>query len=264
LFPDVRLAGFNQWQLEIAAGAPELADLRPRLVACLLDDSAVLAGVPDAVDPEQVAARCAAFPGELAAWSAAARDVLGGLVVLTTVPLSPLRRHSLISFAGRSRVEAAWSRMNAEICDLAAADRSTVVLSAEGLGHLAGATFADDRMRHVAGHAYAPEFLLAYAGELARVAAADLGRSRRCLVLDLDDTAWGGTVGDDGTAGLRLGGGLQERRGGRDPGNGRTSRDGAAGRLVRRHPDQLGAQAGQPSRHRRGVEHRPGRPGVRR
>ncbi|HEX6969192.1 MAG TPA: HAD-IIIC family phosphatase [Micromonosporaceae bacterium] len=204
LLPEIRLAGFNQWRLEIAAGAPDLADLRPRLVACLLDDSAVFAGVADPVDPDQVAARCAAFPAELAAWVSAARDVLGGLVVLTTVPLSPLRRYSVISYAGRARVEAAWARMNAAISELASA--STVVLSADGLSHLAGVTFADDRMRHVAAHAYAPEYLLAYAEELARVAAADLGRSGKCLVLDLDDTLWGGTVGDVGTGGLRLGG----------------------------------------------------------
>ena len=30
------------------------------------------------------------------------------------------------------------------------------------------------------------------------------GRSRRCLVLDLDNTLWGGIVGDDGLEGIKL------------------------------------------------------------
>ncbi len=44
-----------------------------------------------------------------------------------------------------------------------------------------------------------------YGELLARLVAAQLGRSRKCLVLDLDNTLWGGVVGDDGLEGLVLG-----------------------------------------------------------
>jgi len=40
---------------------------------------------------------------------------------------------------------------------------------------------------------------------LASMIAALLGKSRKCLVLDLDNTLWGGVVGDVGVEGLRLG-----------------------------------------------------------
>ncbi len=43
----------------------------------------------------------------------------------------------------------------------------------------------------------------------AAVIAADLGLSRKCLVLDLDNTLWGGVVGEDGLAGIRLGSGAE-------------------------------------------------------
>jgi FkbH-like protein len=43
-------------------------------------------------------------------------------------------------------------------------------------------------------------------GELAvRVMAAQRGLSKKCLVLDLDNTLWGGTIGDDGIDGIVLG-----------------------------------------------------------
>jgi len=45
---------------------------------------------------------------------------------------------------------------------------------------------------------------------IARVVAAASGLSRKCLVLDLDNTLWGGVVGDDGVAGIRLGHGSAE------------------------------------------------------
>ena len=44
-----------------------------------------------------------------------------------------------------------------------------------------------------------------YADHAARLFAAMRGKSRKCLVLDLDDTLWGGVIGDDGLEGIRLG-----------------------------------------------------------
>jgi FkbH-like protein len=39
---------------------------------------------------------------------------------------------------------------------------------------------------------------------LARLIASGRGRVRKCLVLDLDNTLWGGTIGDDGATGIRV------------------------------------------------------------
>ena len=46
-----------------------------------------------------------------------------------------------------------------------------------------------------------------YGDLVARILAAKLGLSSKCLVLDLDNTLWGGVVGDDGLEGLQLGSG---------------------------------------------------------
>lgn len=42
--------------------------------------------------------------------------------------------------------------------------------------------------------------------ELAEVIAANFGRSKKCLILDLDNTLWGGVIGEDGLDGIQLGG----------------------------------------------------------
>jgi FkbH-like protein len=49
-----------------------------------------------------------------------------------------------------------------------------------------------------------------YADWLGRLIGAIRGTSRKCLVLDLDNTLWGGIVGDDGLEGLRIGQGSAE------------------------------------------------------
>ena len=45
----------------------------------------------------------------------------------------------------------------------------------------------------------------AYGDLVARLLAAQQGRASKCLVLDLDNTLWGGTIGDDGLGGIVLG-----------------------------------------------------------
>ena len=46
-----------------------------------------------------------------------------------------------------------------------------------------------------------------YADHVCRLLAALRGRSRRCLILDLDNTLWGGVIGDDGLKGIQIGSG---------------------------------------------------------
>lgn len=47
--------------------------------------------------------------------------------------------------------------------------------------------------------------LIPYVQSAARVIGAIYGRSAKCLVLDLDNTLWGGVVGDDGVDGIAIG-----------------------------------------------------------
>ena len=68
-------------------------------------------------------------------------------------------------------------------------------------------TWFDDRGWYMAKMPHAPTALPLLARHTAAVLAARLGLSRRCAVLDLDNTLWGGVIGDDGVEGIRLGGG---------------------------------------------------------
>jgi len=52
---------------------------------------------------------------------------------------------------------------------------------------------------------FAQELVPLYADHVGRLLGAIRGRSRKCLVLDLDNTLWGGVIGDDGVDGIVLG-----------------------------------------------------------
>ena len=52
---------------------------------------------------------------------------------------------------------------------------------------------------------FSNNFIPLYAEHVCRIIAALRGRSRRCLILDLDNTLWGGVIGDDGLEGIVIG-----------------------------------------------------------
>jgi FkbH-like protein len=52
--------------------------------------------------------------------------------------------------------------------------------------------------------AFADTCLPIYADHVGRLIGALRGKSRRCLILDLDNTVWGGVIGDDGLEGIRI------------------------------------------------------------
>ncbi len=68
----------------------------------------------------------------------------------------------------------------------------------------------DPKMYYLAKMEWSPAFLPCVADELVRHLRAVQGRCRKCLVLDLDNTLWGGVVGEDGPMGVKIGPGDPE------------------------------------------------------
>ena len=68
--------------------------------------------------------------------------------------------------------------------------------------------WSDPRYWNLSKQAVALEALPLLARHTAAVMGATLGLSRKCLVLDLDNTLWGGVIAEDGLAGIRLGQGV--------------------------------------------------------
>ncbi len=75
------------------------------------------------------------------------------------------------------------------------------------LVHLIGESAATDyRYWYLSRAPFKRAFLDALAKELVKVVRALLGRAKKCLVLDCDNTLWGGIVGEDGLEGIKLDG----------------------------------------------------------
>ena len=63
----------------------------------------------------------------------------------------------------------------------------------------------DEKFYYIAKLPLSIEILPQVAKSVAAVAAALMGRVKKCVVLDLDNTLWGGVIGDDGLSGIQIG-----------------------------------------------------------
>lgn len=100
-------------------------------------------------------------------------------------------------------------RFNLEIG--AAAPSGVSILDMENLSANFGRRrWHDERYWHHSKNAFALDAAGLIAHTFVRLVSAFKGRSRKCLILDLDNTLWGGVIGDDGLGGIALGEGSAE------------------------------------------------------
>jgi FkbH-like protein len=76
-----------------------------------------------------------------------------------------------------------------------------VAAIAETVG-LAG--WHDPQLWNMGKFAFSDQLIPLYADHVARIVGAIRGKSRKVLILDLDNTVWGGVVGDDGLGGIKV------------------------------------------------------------
>jgi FkbH-like protein len=84
-------------------------------------------------------------------------------------------------------------------------ERDDVLVDVSGLAETVGtADWHDPQLWNIAKVPFAAEFIPIYAEHVARVIAAMRGKSRKVLILDLDNTLWGGVIGDDGLECIKI------------------------------------------------------------
>jgi len=112
------------------------------------------------------------------------------------------------SYEGRLPGTPSWlvARINLELDALASS--GLAILDAAGLAASVGLdSWHDATQWNMAKLPFAQNYVPIYSDYVCRILAARRGKSRRCLILDLDNTLWGGVIGDDGLEGILIGNG---------------------------------------------------------
>jgi len=141
---------------------------------------------------------------ELATIRSGFRQHSGAVCLVQTLPAPAELLFGSLDAATSGTLRASIAEVNAHLArDVISS--GDVLIDVDWLAQSIGLeTWYDERNWHIARMPFAQRALPCYAEQVARVIGAMRGKSRKCLVLDLDNTIWGGVVGDDGVDGIAL------------------------------------------------------------
>ena len=184
-----------------------LYQFAPRLTFVMLDAATVLSPLASAPARGRAAAsRARAAVRRIL--DLAQRIVQGtkGVVVLHTLEVPTASPLGILE----TKQEFGWHALIRTVNQRLIADTRQIagvfVFDFEGfLGRIGKEAAHDDRLYYLADMRLAPAVWQRLGQEYARYALALAGRAKKCIVLDLDQTLWGGVVGEDGFEGIQLG-----------------------------------------------------------
>jgi FkbH-like protein len=208
--PSLWIGGFGQARQDILKPDSALYGHRPAVVILYMDACDLFQELlenPFAFSADlrkDLAFRCVRDVAALAETLSA--RLPRAAVLLNTVLIDPL--NSLVGLEHNSEYgfQDAVNLYNAELAAIANRLPGIVIVDVASLA--AGIGFErwrDARMWYLARSRWSRQAMHALAERYAVVIASKLGRIRKCVALDLDNTLWGGVVGEDGIDGLRLG-----------------------------------------------------------
>jgi FkbH-like protein len=196
---------YGQYTQALMDPRSSLHAFEPDAVLFALDAHHLLASIEIGQDAAEVERRLAQVGSDLAAQWARARQVFRCQIIQQTLmpvfaPLLGSNEHRLPG----SRL-AAVQRFNALLRNLADAEGVDLLaldscVAAQGLN-----AWHDPALWHRAKQEVHPLSAPYYGDLVGRLLASAQGKSSKALVLDLDNTLWGGVIGDDGLAGITLG-----------------------------------------------------------
>ncbi|MFF3226791.1 HAD-IIIC family phosphatase [Nocardia suismassiliense] len=203
--PEFHLTPPDQLLMQLSDPDSALARFAPDLTVCPIHEELFLPRDADTADLDTVrdllTQRLDLFGTAVSAFAART----AGTVLVHTVPLPQIRWRTVNAYRSRARLGRAWRELNSGLLEFAERIDNVDAVDLELLLTDSAVALRDDRLFRFGSMAWSPAVEQLYAGQVAGYARALTGRAKKCLVLDLDNTLWGGVLGDDGPENIELG-----------------------------------------------------------
>lgn len=218
LLPAIRVAGlrrgiwidtyendYGQYLQELSETDSPLHDFKPTALLVALDAYHLTAGITAGMDAETAEAALAEIKDRVKEVWRLAREAFK-CPILQQAAL-PIHLPVLGNNEHRLPGSRAWfvTRLNQAIREMAEQE-GVDILAVEQRASMDGMSkWHDTALWHRSKQEVSPTAAPLYGDLVGRWLAAKQGRSYKCLVLDLDNTVWGGVIGDDGLEGIAIG-----------------------------------------------------------
>jgi predicted enzyme involved in methoxymalonyl-ACP biosynthesis len=199
---------YNQHLQEVLNSASGLHDFKPGVIV-LATDWRSLALPEESSDPEAVIAQKLQEITQL--WSEIAARLHCHIIQYNFVSPEASGYGGLSARLAGGRANMI-RQLNLRMAEAANRSPGVSVLDVDEVASIAGKrAWEDARMWIAAKQSPATGAVALLARHLVALLRAILGAGSKCLVLDLDNTLWGGVIGEDGLAGIQLGGNARAR-----------------------------------------------------
>jgi FkbH-like protein len=126
-------------------------------------------------------------------------------VVVNTSAVAPLNALTGLEYNSEYGIQDAVAEYNAAIGALAGRGGAVVLDAAALAANVGFSRWRDARMWYLARLRLSRAALEALAAGYGSIISARLGKIKKCVAVDLDNTLWGGIIGEDGFDGIKLG-----------------------------------------------------------
>ena len=205
IWVDTYEADYGQYLQELADPESGLHAFEPTAVLLALDAYHLTAGVTAGMDEAPANIALEEAQSHIRETWKLARDafkcpVIQQAALPVHLPILGLNEHRLPGSRARF-----VTRLNAALRTMAEADGVDILTVDDRAARDGVAAWHDSALWHRSKQEVAPTAGPLYGDLVGRWLAAKQGRSFKCLVLDLDNTVWGGVIGDDGMEGIAIG-----------------------------------------------------------
>jgi FkbH-like protein len=196
---------YGQYLQELTDPSSDIHHFRPDIVLFAFDARHLTAGLSPAATAEEAKVAFDATMTRIRQCWTLARESLGATVIQQAI--MPVLPHVLGANEQRLPGSPAGMirRLNIALRDEADAAGVHLLAVDEVVARDGIEEWHDPVLWHRAKQEVTPVAAPVYGDLVARLLAALQGRSAKCLVLDLDNTLWGGVIGDDGLEGIAIG-----------------------------------------------------------
>lgn len=181
---ELYFAGYNQWQNELLHAESGLHTFHPNHIFICLDAEELRADITDVLTSIEVYAE----------------KNRTASIILSNFSYPP---YSVFTYSGRN--ENAESDLNTALHSFASKNENVFIFDFNRLIRLHGyRTLFDDKFWYLGRIKHSRQGFLVLAQELKNVLSCLWGQTKKVLILDVDNTLWGGVVGEEGWQHIQL------------------------------------------------------------
>ncbi len=209
LFPDIYIGNYNQYTQEILDLKGSLYQFKPEIISLILDGEILLQEICDnwsKLSEENIEEILNKEIEQLQKLVEIVINNSSATILIHNLSIPCYSPCGILDWYEKNGISNVFIKFNQGIADVVRNKRGVYIFDYEKFVSLHGKKNATDyKMWFLAKMKINEALLPSLAFEYMRYVKPLKGLNRKCLVLDLDNTLWGGIIGEDGFNGIKLG-----------------------------------------------------------